>query len=350
MGMEPLDFGGVLVGDGHPPVFMAELGTFFNQDVMLAQRQIRSAAQAGVRLIKSEVLHDAELCLKGTGLKHAYQHAKGTAIEDYRRLVERKVLSLDQYRRIFETCHEQQVPFVASVYDFKGVDFLAEIGCAGIKISRDKVDNLALIRHAASTGLPLIIDIGEISLADAARAVSTARQAGSGGVMVNHHPGSEPAPAKRHNLSSIELLKKALGAWVGLSCHYRGNLMLYLAAACGANLLEKGVAEDPKIKEQAIIACCSMDEVHEILEKLEETWLSLGDGALRQEPSKDFDSAQCLVASRTIKAGEVLDAGNLSFAWPPLGISAGHWDLVVGKKAARGLDPHTPLQWEDLGL
>ena len=56
--------GNVMVGDDYPPVFMAEFSTYFNQDIDLAIEYIDQAVAGGAHVIKSEVLHNVDVCLK----------------------------------------------------------------------------------------------------------------------------------------------------------------------------------------------------------------------------------------------------------------------------------------------
>jgi sialic acid synthase SpsE len=345
---ETVYLGQVPVGDGHPTVFMAELGTFFNQDVALAKTLIEAAARAGVAVVKSEILHTPDICLPRTGLEHAYVHAGGSATEDYRALMERKVIPLEVYQELYVYCQSLGLPFVASVYDVEGVDFLKEAGAAGLKISRDKIDNVALIRYAAATGLPVIIDAGEVMLEEVAQAVGWAREAGCDSLILNHHPGSEPAPAAAHNLRVIETYKRLFGLPVGFSCHFQGEDMLYVAVGAGANLLEKGVADSPERKEQAIIAASPAERLPEITAKVRQAWEALGSGRPQLAETKKHPSRQCLVAKVDIARGQVLGLNNLQFAFPPMGISVRHWDLVAGRRAARPLAKGHVLVWEDL--
>jgi sialic acid synthase SpsE len=151
MSPQPIFIGGVPIGDGHPTVFMAEIGTFFNKDIDLALSLIKAAVDAGAPIVKSEVLHNPDVCIKDSGLLVKYNHATGSKTENYRELVERKIVPLDRYRELYGYCKSLGVPFVASVYDIEGIDFFVEIGGAAIKIASHQIDNVPLIRYAAST-------------------------------------------------------------------------------------------------------------------------------------------------------------------------------------------------------
>lgn len=342
--------GNVPVGDGHPPAFVAEIGTFFNKDVELAESYVRMAVDAGAPVLKTEILHDPDVCLRGTGLRHEYRHAGGVAVEDYRSLIERKTVPLRDYRRLFGLCEALGVPVVATVYDVEGVDFLVEAGGAAIKIARDNINNVPLIRYAARTGRPVIFDAGLVYLDEVARAVRLAQEAGAGGVIVNHHPGANPAEPGAHNMRVMQTYKEALRIPVGLACHYRGDEMLYLAVGMGANLLEKGVVDDPDRREQDLVSAARLSELGEIVRKVNDCWKAIGRAPARHQEPRDLSVRKGLVAKRVIAEGEVFGLENVRFSWPPLGISVEHWDLVVAQRAARTIQANEVITWRDVHL
>lgn len=346
----PVNLGGVMVGDGHPTVFVAEIGTFFNQDFALAESYLLALAKAGAPVFKTEVLHNPDVCLQQAGLLHEYRHATGSTVEVYRELVERKCNPLSDYRRLFGLCTELRVPFIATVYDFEGIDFLVDVGAAGIKIARNNINNVPLIRHAARRHLPLIFDAGVVYFDEVARAVRLAQFEGAGGVIVNHHPGKNPAPPEMHNLRVMQTYKEALGIPVGLSCHYRGDEMLYVAVGMGANLLEKGVVDDPDRVDQDLVSAARLSELEGLIRKVENCWQAIGVAPARHKEPRDFSVHSGLVAKRDIRAGEPFGPDNLSFAWPPVGISVEHWDLVTGAVAGSDLRANQALQWSDVRM
>jgi sialic acid synthase SpsE len=343
-----VSIGPVPVGDHYPTVFVAEIGTFFNKDVDLAESYVRAAVAAGVPVLKTEILHDADVCLKDTGLVHRYRHASGVAEEDYRALIERKVVPLDGYRRLFRLCDDLGVPVIATVYDVVGIEFLVEVGGAAIKLARDNVNNVPLIRRAARSGRPLIFDAGIVYLDEIARAVRLAQDAGAVGVIVNHHPGANPAAPDAHNMRVLRTYKDALGVPVGLACHYRGDEMLYLAVGLGANLLEKGVVDDPDRIEQDLVSAAALSELPTIVRKVENCWKALGNPRMCHSEPRDLSVRKGLVAKRAIVEGEVLGIDNVRFAWPPVGISVEHWDVVANQRAARTIEANEVIGWRDV--
>src|SRR5687767_3932678 len=111
------------VGDGHIVKFMAELGTFYNQDETMAAALVKSVIAAGPDIIKSEILHDADVVMDDPAVTVTYNFEGGSKTEKYHALIKRKCLPLPVYERIFQPVIQSGIPFVASVYDFEGVDF-----------------------------------------------------------------------------------------------------------------------------------------------------------------------------------------------------------------------------------
>jgi len=345
-----LQLGHVPVGGGAPCVLAAEIGTFFNQDIGLAKDYLARIVAAGVPLFKTEILHDPGVCLRDSGLEIKFNHAAGARIEDYRRLIERKVVPLADYEKLFAMARDAGIPSIASVYDFSGVDFFVKQGGAALKIARHNITHLPLIRYCAATGLPVIFDAGIVYLHELATAVHAARGHGSGGVIINHHPGPNPTPAEGQNLRAIPAYKEIFQAPVGLSCHYRGDEILYTAIGLGADLIEKGVVDDPDRVEQDVISATRLDDLPELMRKVRACAAALGERLPPIKEPRDLNTRKALVARIPIPAGSPLTLENAAFAWPPLGIPAELWDIVEGRAAAKHLPAGEPIRWPDIAF
>ncbi|GAB5494613.1 MAG: N-acetylneuraminate synthase family protein [Phototrophicaceae bacterium] len=341
--------GNVMVGDDYPPVFMAEFSTYFNQDIDLAIEYIDQAIAGGAHVIKSEVLHNVDVCLK-TDLEYVYNHANGKTAENYYELVSRKVLPLSKYRTIYQHCNSLGVPFVASVYDTEGIDFLVEMGASGIKISRDSLNNYPMITYAAKTGIPIIFDAGEAYLHEVAKVIHTVKKTGNNQVIVNYHPAKNPASGKHHNLNLVRTYKETFNIPVGFACHYSGAELLYLSIGMGVNLIEKGVDNDPLRSEQDVVSALPFSELEYVIAKLHECWQALDGGTVESYENRDLSRHRCLVVKRDIAVGDELNYSNLGFAWPPLGISVDKWDLIYGRKATQALKKNELLTWSAIDL
>jgi len=347
--MKTVNLGPVPVGDAHPVVLIAEIGTFFNQDVELARHYLAQIAATGVPVFKTEILHDADVCLKSGNLQYTFTHAGGKKAEDYRALIERKVVPLSGYAQIFAACRELKMPFIASVYDFEGIDFLVKEGGVAVKIARHNITHHPLIAHAARSGLPVIFDAGVVYLDELSAAVRVAQREGAE-IIINHHPGANPTPPERHHLRIVQTYKQTFDVPVGLSCHYRGDELLYAAVGVGVNMIEKGVVDDNTRVEQDVVSALNLSDLKTFHQKLLNCSAALGERTPQITEPRDLSTRKGLVARKPIAAGDKLTLDNVGFAWPPVGINVEQWDAVSGKAAIRAIPAGEPVQSGDVNI
>lgn len=358
---ETITLGGFPLDRFNPPVFLAEIGGFFGQDLQLAKEMIERIIACGrdvpdqPMVLKTEILHDPDVCLPGPTMETYASKAGDVAQENYRSLIERKVLPLPHYATLFEICRDAGTPFITSVYDFEGADFAVEQGVSALKIASGNIVHIPLIRHCAKLcadrNLPLLIDTGRASLAEVDRAVTTARASGAA-VVVEHSPDGHPALPKAHNLRIMQTYKQAFGCPVGLSDHHTGLEMIYMAVALGAELIEKGVHVAPDDLDIDISHTMDMADLTRVLQSVHDCWLAMG--MAHRDRSKQIEGVigtsqrACLVAARNLAPGDGIDLQTVRFAWPCEGVPVEHWDLVNGWRVVNTVTVGRPITWSDI--
>ncbi|HIF10539.1 MAG TPA: spore coat protein [Sneathiellales bacterium] len=342
--------GDVPIGPDHPAILMPEIGLYFNQDIGQARDTIQYMADLGVKVVKGEVFHDIEVVLDD-GFVYEYETFQGHRAEKYRDLCARKVLPLETWRQLYRSCSDANIPFVVSAYDFTAIDFLEDIGATCIKVASNNLSHLPLIRHAAKSGLPVMLDAGKCTMADVAMAIDELRQAGCEDFILNHNPDGHPAPPEAHNLRIIETYQAMIGRPVGLSCHYNGNEMLYTAIGCGYSLLEKPVVPDNTIDEADTPWAMNLVDLPNLMKTVDACSAARGN-TFREKIFSDADHAarMGLVAKRNLQPGERLALDNVYFAWPCRGIIARDWKRVEGAALRQAVDEGQSISWKDVGL
>ncbi len=341
-----------------PPVFLAEIGGFFGQDVRLAQDMIRRIIEVGREvphqpmILKTEILHDADICLPGETMETYAAKDGRVQQENYRSLIERKVVPLAQYAQLFAACRAAGMPFLVSVYDFVGADFAAQQGAVALKIASPNLIHVPLLRHCAAMGLPLVLDTGRATIAEVHRALEVVRHAGCRDVVLEHSPDGHPALPKAHNLRILQTYSQAFGLPVGLSDHHVGIEMLFMSIALGACVLEKGVHVAPDDLDIDISHSMHLNDLKSVLESVHHCWLAMG------KPARDLrdpidgvlgtSQRQCLVAKTALLPGQVIDLQTVRFAFPRAGVGVERWDLVQGWKVRQPIQAGQPIQWGDI--
>lgn len=341
-----------------PPVFLAEIGGFFGQDYGLAKEMIGRIIEAGQTVpsqpmvLKTEILHDAEICLPGDTLETYASKDGQVRTENYRDLIERKVFPLDRYSDLFELCRDNGMPYIASVYDFIGADFAAEAGAASLKIASSNIVHGPLIRHCAAKGLPLIIDTGRSTIAEVHKSISLARAEGCFDIVIEHSPDGHPALPEAHNLLILKTYLRAFGLPVGLSDHHVGIEMLYMAIALGAGMLEKGVHVAPDDLDIDVSHTMDIKDLPRVLQSVHDCWRALGSSERNLltpvEGVLGTSQRQCLVAANELKPGDNISLKTVRFSFPCRGIPVDSWDLVEGWALTRPVSAGQPVQWGDV--
>ena len=336
-----------VIGKKHPPLFLPEIGTFFNQDINLAKELIENLVASGAEMIKGEILHNVDIALDVEFTAEYYSSKKGVIRERYRDLIARKVVPLSHYEEIFGFCRSENVPFILSVYDFEGATFARDIGASAIKIASSNIVHHPLIEFVSKLGLPIIMDTGCSTFAEISRAVEWLRSSGCSDLLIEHSPAAPPAPASSQNLRILRTFQDAFSAPVGLSDHYHGNEMLYIAIALGAGLLEKGVMPSGGGDEQDASHAMPIRQVKEVIECCAACYESLG-APTKPAPQSGHPARMGLVASRDLREGDTIDLTNVSFAWPAIGIGVEHWKLVVGSKIIGTINKGQIVDWKNV--
>jgi sialic acid synthase SpsE len=342
-------FGAVPVGPGHPPVLMPEIGTYFTTDQAIARETILAVAAAGARIIKGEVFLSPDV-VWDKDFEYAYQTAHGRRVERYRDIVARRVMPVRVWLEIYGVCREAGLPFVISTYDLESVEFCAEVKAAGIKIASNNLVHVPLLRHAAKTGIPVVIDTGKASFDEVKRAVDELQGHGCDRVIINHNPDGHPAPAADHNLRIIETYRHHFGCPIGLADHYPGIEMLFVAIGCGYDLLEKPITHDLTLDDVDVPWAIHRDDLATLAAKVNDAAIALGETRrTKSYAASDHPARMCLVARRDLAKGAAISLDNVRFAWPCRGISVAEWDRVAGQRLAETVPADQPIQWSHLG-
>lgn len=341
-----------------PPLFLAEIGTFFSQDIGLAKNLIDQIHDASILvpqqplMCKLEILDNHEICLDGDYCEQYQNKAGLVKKENYKELIKRKTIELSYYEQLFAHLKDINLPFAVSVYETRTADFAKKSGASMLKIASGNIVHIPLIRHVARLGLPMIIDTGRASLSEVYQAYETAKSAGCEHIIIEHSPDGHPAQPQAHNLRILQTYKQCFNVPVGLSDHYNGNEMLYMAIALGASILEKGVFHDSDALDQDISHSLSMSELPLVLKNIYFCWQAMG-SAIRDSNaaiSGTIGSSyrNCLVTNTLLKKGDELSLDKVRFAFPCIGIPVQNWDIVVGRKINKTIESGQPILWDDV--
>lgn len=340
--------GGACIGQDFPPLFLPEIGNYFGQDVEKAKDGISQVLEAGFKVIKGEVCHNSDYVLD-TDLEYEYNTFDGIKSVRYKDFISSLVLPLDTWYKIYGFIHDNGVSSVISAYDMDAVDFIADVGSSCVKLASNNINNLPLIQHAAKKDLAIMFDTGKASMSEVARALEIAEDNGCANIYINHNPDGHPAPSRDHNLKIIDTYRNAFHLPIGVSDHYQGDLMMYVAAALNYDIIEKPCVHDPYQIDVDAAWTLPFSKMSEVNDNILECWKARGntrrDNELRMH---NHPQRMGIISSAEILAGEPLTQHNISVAYPCLGISVGDWHIAEGAIANKNIPQNTPIRWENV--
>lgn len=337
---------------------IAEAGVNHNGDAALALRLADAAKAAGADAVKFQTFR-AEDVVSTQAPPADYQRTNTGATSQFDMI---KALELDEagHRAVADHCARIGIEFFSTPFSPQAVDQLVGLGVRRIKLPSGELTNAQLLRHAAATGLPLLLSTGMATLDEVRTAVgwieavwaARGRPKAQPALVVLHCTSAYPAPAEALNLRAIGTLAAAFpGVPVGYSDHSQGIEAALGAVALGATVLEKHLTLDKAMAGPDHRASADPAEFATLVRSVRALEPMLGDGRKQPHPieanTRDV-ARRSVVALRDLAAGAVLQPADLVLRRPGTGIAPAELDTLAGRRLRRAVGADTPLQWDDL--
>jgi N,N'-diacetyllegionaminate synthase len=322
-----------------PILIIAEAGVNHNGDLVLAKQLIDVAADAGADLVKFQTFSADRLATR-EAKKADYQSVTTGSAETQHQMLSRLELSANMHHELIAYCAKRNIGFFSTGFDIESVDFLISLGINHFKIPSGEITNLPYLRHIGQFSKPVIISTGMATMGDIEAAIDVLVQAGTtlSLITVLHCTTEYPTPMSEVNLHAMQSMQVACGVAVGYSDHTAGIEVAIAAVALGATVIEKHFTLDKNLPGPDHKASLEPDELKAMVSAIRNIEIALGDGIKRLTPSEVRNkpvARKSLVASKAIKAGEVLSVENITTKRPGTGISPMNWDAVIGRKSVR---------------
>jgi N-acetylneuraminate synthase len=347
-----------------PKTFIiAEGGVNHNGSVDMARELIDIAVAAGADAVKFQTFK-AEKVISRYAPKAEYQKKTTAETESQLDMVKRLELDENAHGLLIEHCRARNIQFLSSPFDFESVDLLAhKLNLPRLKIPSGEITNGPYLLHVARTGKSVILSTGMSTLGEIETALSVLAfgylhsyketlpgkfhdaYCSEGGrkiieerVILLHCTTEYPAPFEEVNLQAMETMRSAFGLPVGLSDHTSGIAVSIAAVALGAAVIEKHFTLDKNLPGPDHKASLEPDELKSMIMAIRQVEKALGNG--RKMPSlaewKNRTIARkSLMASQSIREGQIFTENNLSVKRPGSGISPMfYWDLL-GEKSKK---------------
>ncbi|HXQ28126.1 MAG TPA: N-acetylneuraminate synthase family protein [Gemmatimonadales bacterium] len=342
--MSSFSIAGRWIGDGYPPLVIAEIGINHEGQIAKAIRMIDDAKTAGAECVKfqSHVIEDEMV---------PNEVVPGNAKESIWNIMARCALTVAEERDLKAYVESKGMMFLCTPFSRAAADRLELLDVPAYKIGSGECNNYPLICHIAGFSKPVLLSTGMNDIHSIAPAVAILREAGVPFALL-HCTSMYPTPYDKVRLGAIRDLGTAFpDAVLGLSDHSLGNYTCYASIALGAKILEKHFTSDKTWPGPDVPISLDPPELRQLVEGARAVHEALGGHKTilpEERPTIDFAYA-CVVAIATIAPGEVLSEANIWVKRPGTGeIKAAEFESLIGRTARRAILENAQLTRDDI--
>ena len=318
---------------------IAEAGVNHNGSIKLAYKLIDVASASGVNAVKFQTFK-AENLVSKNAQKAEYQKQTTNPSESQFNMLKKLELDANAHRRLIDYCDKKDIIFLSTPFDYESIELLNKLKLQIFKIPSGEITNLTYLRHIGSLNKKVILSTGMSNLKEIGDAIKILINAGTlkENITVLHANTMYPTPMEDVNLRAMQTIQNKFDVAVGYSDHTLGIEVDIAAVAMGATIIEKHFTIDKTMDGPDHKSSIDPEELKAMVSSIRNIEKALGSSI--KKPSKSekpniIMARKSIVASKSIKKGELFTENNLTTKRPGTGLSPMEWDSVIGKVAKR---------------
>jgi len=272
--------------------------------------------------------------------KAEYQKQATNQSESQFSMLKKLELDTNTHKKLIEYCKKKDIVFLSSPFDHESIDLLNELELQIFKIPSGEITNLTYLRHIGSLGKEVILSTGMSTLKEIEEALIILTSAGTSkeNITILHANTMYPTPMEDVNLRAMQTIQDKFGVAVGYSDHTLGIEVDIAAVAMGATIIEKHFTLDKSMDGPDHKSSISPEELKAMVSSIRNIEKALGSSIKKPSKSEKPNitmARKSIVASKSIKKGELLTEKNITTKRPGTGISPMEWDSIIDKVAKR---------------
>ena len=324
-------------------LIIAEAGVNHNGDIAKAKALIDKGAEAGVDYVKFQTFKAGNLVTKHAK-RAAYQDKNTQDNDSQYEMLKKLELSQKDHQELIDYCTQKGIKFLSTGFDFESLEFLAGLGITIAKVPSGEITNLPYLRKVATLFTEVILSTGMANITEIKDAVKVLTDNGvsKDKITVLHCNTEYPTPMEDVNLKAMLHIQQEVGVNIGYSDHTLGIEVPIAAVALGASVIEKHFTLDKTLPGPDHKASLEPEELKAMVSAKRNKEKAKGRSALKEVSKSEAKNKpiarKSIVATKTIKKGDLFSVENLTVKRPGTGISPMQWDEVIGKTAKKDFE------------
>ena len=335
-------------------IIIAEAGVNHNGDIEKAKQLVDAAVNAGVDYVKFQTFK-ADTIVSPSAKKAKYQSNNiGDGDDSQYKMLKKLELSEENHIELINYCNKKGIKFFSTAFDVEGINYLHSLNFDFFKIPSGEITNYPYLRTIAEKKKPIILSTGMATLAEIEYALNILFTFGANkdNITVLHCNTEYPTPMIDVNLKAMNTIGETFGVNIGYSDHTLGIEVPTAAVALGATVIEKHFTLDRNLSGPDHRASLEPKELKSMVSAIRNIEKAIA-GNGKKEPSES-ESKNISIARKSIhlkkdisKNTIILEEDIIALR-PGDGISAIHWNDVIGKEILVDKKKFDKLNWIDL--
>ena len=328
---------------------IAEAGVNHNGSLDLAYQLIDVAKDAGVDAVKFQTFK-AENVVSKLADKAEYQKKATGTDKSQLDMIKKLELSFEDFVKLKKYCDKKGIMFLSTPFDHQSIDFLYDLVDI-YKIPSGEIINYPYLKHIAAKNKPIIMSTGMTNLGEVEEAINIIWEVNSNAkISLLHCTTNYPTPYEEVNLKAMQTLADAFKLPIGYSDHTLGIEVPIAAVAMGAKIIEKHFTLDKKLPGPDHKASLEPNELRKMVKAIRNIEKAIGDGIKKPNKSEIGImkvARRSLIATRDIRAGEIIKESDIAIKRPGTGILPKFKEIIIGMKLVNDIWQDEPFRWEN---
>jgi len=335
-----------MVGQGHPCLIIAEVGSNHNGDLEQAKTLINVASDAGADAVKFQAYRADKIAAQTKHPMAKYEFGDSKNLHELYQAHEMPQEWLPELKSHSESLG---LIFLCSPFDEDSADALHAIGTVGYKVASFEMTHHPFLRHLAKLGSPLLISTGLANMGEIEESLEVVRSTSDVPVALFHCGSQYPLDYGDVNLRAIDTMKHALGVPVGYSDHTLGITVPVAAVSRGAHLIEKHYTLSRQMTGPDHGFALEPGELTQMITMIRQVEAALGSSTKSPSEGELIQKKRVrrsVFAKVDIRKDTVIEEDMLAILRPGVGLEPKYRDVVVGHRATRDIEAHEPFTWD----
>lgn len=283
-----------------------------------------------VKMTKRDLAHE----LSDSQMSRIYDspNSFGKTYGEHRAFLE---LSDEQHYEVYKYAKEKGLDFVETLCAPSCLSIMKYFTPDYLKVASRDLTNIPLLEALAETKIPIILSTGMAGEKELDEALDVITKYHSN-ISILHCVSQYPTHPNNLNLNTITYLKKNYPQYkIGFSDHTIGISAPVAAIAMGAEIIEKHVTIDRRMKGTDQAGSLGPDGVNRMIRDIRITEMSMGKEEIFIEPevkNSKIKLERSIATNRNLKVGEVISENDIHLLSPGDGFKWSERQSVIGKK------------------